>query len=227
MTASARVANTLLAALPRTQYRRIAPALQTVQLEFGAVLYEPGDPIAFVYFPNDALVSLLTVVDQRSALEVGMVGYEGLVGVALAMGVRVSPVRALVQGAGTALRLEAAAFRAELDRHQILERQTLMYIHALMFQIAQTAACNRFHLIEARLARWLLMTRDRVRSDEFHLTHEFLGHMLGVRRVGVTGAANGLKQRGLIGYARGDIAILDGPGLEMASCSCYATTHGP
>lgn len=215
------IANRLLATLPRAAYGRLVPNLEPVTLEFGEVLYEPGDPIRHVYFPNDSLVSLLTVVDRHLALEVGMVGREGMVGVAFALGIAASPVRAMVQGHGTALRMKAARFRSEFGQDAFLRRQVLLYTHALMAQVAQTAACNRFHVVEARLARWLLMTRDRVGSDQFHLTHEFLGHMLGVRRVGVTNAAHALKRQKLIDYSRGDIAIMNGRGLEAASCSCY------
>ena len=215
------IANTLLAGLPLAEYQRVLAHLESVELHFGEVLYEPGDPIRHVYFPNDSLVSLLSVVDHHLALEVGMVGHEGMVGIAFALGIGVSPVRAMVQGAGTAMRMKAAPFRKEFRQSLALQQEALLYTHALMAQIAQTAACNRFHVIEARLARWLLMTRDRVCADHFRLTHEFLGHMLGVRRVGVTKAAHALKQRQLIDYNRGNIAIINGVGLEAASCSCY------
>lgn len=220
------VSNKLLAALSRAEYQRVAGDLQLVSLEFGEVLYEQGDAIRFVYFPIDSLVSLLTVVDRHLALEVGMVGREGMVGVAFALGIGTSPFRAMVQGAGTALRMKAAPFRRELGANPQLRRKLDLYIHTLMAQIAQTAACNRFHVVEARLARWLLMTRDRVRSNEFRLTQEFLGHMLGVRRVGVTNAALALKKRKLIDYNRGSISIIDTRGLETAACSCYDKVRG-
>src|SRR5947207_651460 len=182
-------ANSVLAALPPGTYRALLSGLEPVTLAFGEVLYEPGEPIRDVYFPTGSLVSLLTLVEGRLALEVGLVGREGMVGVALALGIGVSPVRALVQGSGTALRMNAARFRRELRRSAPLQRELYRYTHSLMAQITQTAACNRFHRVPARLARWLLMTRDRVRSGQFYLTHEFLSHMLGVRRVGVTAAA--------------------------------------
>ena len=216
------VANSMLAALPRKQYRRLLGGLESVALTFGEVLYEPGERIRHVYFPNDSLVSLLTLVDNHLALEVGMVGREGMVGLPLAMGRDVSPVRALVQGAGTAMRMKSARFSEEIRKSPKLQGEINRYTGVLMAQITQTAACNRFHVVEARLARWLLMTRDRVGSDEFRLTHEFLGHMLGVRRVGVTNAARALQRRKLIAYARGRIRILDRRGLEGAACSCYA-----
>ena len=183
------VANSMLAALPRKQYQSLLSGLESVALRFGEVLYEPGERIKFVYFPGDSLVSLLTLVDGQSALEVGMVGREGMVGVPLSLGADVSPVRALVQGAGAAMRMKAARFSREIRKSPQLQQEVNRYTGVLMAQITQTAACNRFHVVEARLARWLLMTRDRLRSDEFPLTHEFLGHMLGVRRVGVTKAA--------------------------------------
>jgi len=216
------VANSVLAALPRRAFEGLQSGLETVTLEFGAVLYEPKQEIHHVYFPTDSLVSLLTVVDNHSALEVGMVGREGMVGMALTLGSSVSPVRALVQGAGTALQMTAARFRREFERGPLLRRGLYRYLNALMAQITQTAACNRFHNVEGRLARWLLMTSDRLRSDKFELTQEFLSHMLGVRRVGVTEAASALQRRGLIEYRRGHLHILDHPALEAASCACYA-----
>jgi CRP-like cAMP-binding protein len=213
--------NRILSALPRGDYQRLATKLEPVSLSFGEVLYEPGDPVRYVYFPGDSLVSLLTVIDGRLALEVGLIGREGMMGMAFSVGTGVSPVRALVQGAGAAMRMEAAAFRKELRLSASLQRELHLYSNALMVQFAQTAACNRFHVVAARLARRLLMTRDRLDSDQFRLTHEFLGHVLGVRRVGVTKAAHALKKRKLIDYSRGNIAILNGRGLEAAACSCY------
>ena len=215
------IPNSLLAALPRKTYLRLLPGLVPVELVFGEVLYEPGDPIRDVYFPDRSLVSLLTLVEGHLALEVGLVGREGMVGLPLALGIDVSSVRALVQGAGHALKMDAARFRAELHGSPPLQRELHRYIHAMMAQISQTAACNRFHVVEARLARWLLMTRDRVRSGEFRMTHEFLSHMLGVRRAGVTEAAAALQRQKLIEYGRGVIRILDDRGLEAACCNCY------
>ena len=214
-------ANSLLAALPHREYQHLLSYLEPVTLTFGEVLYEPGKPIRHVYFPTDCLVSLLTLVEGHLALEVGLVGREGMVGFPLALGVDVSPVRALVQGAGPALRMNAARFRTELRASPPLQHELHRYVHTMMAQISQTAACNRFHMVEARLARWLLMTRDRVCSGEFRMTHEFLSHMLGVRRVGVTEAATALQRRNLIEYRRGNIRILDDRGLEAACCSCY------
>ena len=159
--------NELLATLPRVVYGRMQAHLEPVTLTFGEVLYEPEEAIRHVYFPIDSLVSLLTVVDRHLALEVGMVGPEGMVGVAFALGMLASPVRALVQGAGAATRMKATRFRAVFKESEALRRQVLLYTHALMAQVAQTAACNRFHVVEARLARWLLMTRDRSAPTSF------------------------------------------------------------
>ena len=213
--------NRLLASLPRQSYRDLLRHLDPVTLVFGDVLYETGTRIREVYFPGKSVVSLLTVVDGHNALEVGLVGRDGMVGLPLALGVETSPVRALVQGGGGAMQMTAAHFRSALNASPPLQRSLGRYSHDLMAQITQTAACNRFHRVEARLARWLLMTRDRVGSGEFRLTHEFLSHMLGVRRVGVTEAASSLQRGGLINYARGNIRILNDAGLEAAACTCY------
>lgn len=217
----AAIANSLLAALPRKSYLRLLPGLVPIELGFGDVLYEPGKPIRDVYFPGQSLVSLLTLVEGHLALEVGLVGREGMVGVPLALGIDASPVRALVQGAGPAVRMNAVRFRREFSDSPPLQAALYRYVHTLMAQISQTAGCNRFHVVQARLARWLLMTRDRVRSGEFRMTHEFLSHMLGVRRVGVTEAASVLQGRQLIEYSRGNIRILDHRGLQKAACACY------
>ena len=215
------VANSLLAALPRIEYERLISGLEPVRLAYGEVLYQPGEPIRHAYFPLDCLVSLLAVVEGRTVLEVGLVGGDGMIGIPLALGIGVSPIRALVQESGTALRIEAARFGREFSRNPSLRRNLFRYTHSLMAQATQTAVCSRFHLLEARLARLLLMTRDRARSDDFRLTHEFLAQMLGVRRVGVTKAAGALQRRNLISYSRGGISILDRKGLEAASCRCY------
>jgi CRP-like cAMP-binding protein len=213
--------NRVLASIPPRQYQRLRAQLEPVNLTFGHVLYQPGKTIRHVYFPVNCLVSLLTVVDKRRSLEVGMVGNEGMAGMPFILSMGVSGVRALVQGAGYALRMASAPFRVEFGRNLSLQQALYRYTYALMAQISQTAACNRFHDAQARLARWLLMTRDRVGSDDFPLTHEFLAHMLGLRREGVTEAATTLKRRKLISYNRGNIRILDAKGLQAASCSCY------
>jgi CRP-like cAMP-binding protein len=217
----ARAANRVLANIPPREYKRLHAQLEPVELKFGEVLYEPGKAIKHVYFPVDCLISLLTAVDKRRTLEVGMVGNEGMAGMPFILGMGVSGVRAIVQGGGTALRMASGPFRVEFDRNQPLQDALYRYTYALMAQISQTAACNRFHDAEPRLCRWLLMTRDRVGADEFPLTHEFLAHMLGMRREGVTEAASALKRRKLITYTRGKIQILDVKGLRKSSCSCY------
>jgi CRP-like cAMP-binding protein len=214
--------NRVLASIPAKEYGRLRSQLEPVTLAFGQVLYEPGGTIKHVYFPLNSLISLLTAVDKRRTLEVGMVGNEGMAGMPFILGMGVSGVRALVQGGGDALRIASAPFRLEFGRNSALQQALYRYTYGLMAQISQTAACNRFHSAEARLARWLLMTRDRVESDEFPLTHEFLAHMLGVRREGVTEAATALKRRKLIDYRRGKIRILDPARLMIRSCSCYA-----
>jgi CRP-like cAMP-binding protein len=214
--------NAVLAALPAKVLLEIKPHLAPVKLPFGRVLYHSGKPMREVYFPARCLVSLLVVLEDELALEVALVGHEGVLGVPLALGARISPVRALVQGAGDALRMNAAQFLVMMGRHPLLQRAVFGYAGRLMGQIAQTAACNRFHLLEPRLARWLLMTRDRLGCEEFRMTQEFLSTMLGVRRVGVSDAASSFQRQHLIEYSRGHITILDHAGLEAAACSCYA-----
>jgi CRP-like cAMP-binding protein len=214
-------ANRLLAALPKKEYQRLLPELESVTLPFAEVLYEPGERIRHVYFPNDSIVSLLAEVAGRSTLEVGLIGNEGLAGISVFMGVDESPHRAIVRGEGTALRMRAAALRAQSEHLGALHRLLHRYTHSLLTQVSQSAACNRFHLVDARLARWLLMTHDRLRSDEFRVTQEFMSNMLGVRREGVNKAAGALQHGGLISYSRGHIHVLDLAGLEAVSCECY------
>jgi len=214
--------NRLLATLPKKEYERLLPGLKRVPLNFGEVLYEPGDAIKHIYFPNDSIVSLLSALSERSTLEVGMVGNEGMAGLPIFMGVNVSQTRALVQGAGSAMRMTSANARVEANRLGSLHRLLHRYSHSLLTQVSQSAACNRFHPVEARLARWLLMTADRLNAEGFRLTQEFMSSMLGVRREGVNKAAGALQADKLIRYSRGMIAILDRRGLEATACACYA-----
>jgi len=214
-------ANRLLASLPAGEYARLLRGLEPVQLVHGEVLHEPGQEMQHIYFPTGCLVSLLMVVDDHRSLEVALVGREGMIGARAVFGLTLSPVRALVQGTGAALRIKPARFLRQFRGNPSLQRALFGFADALMNQISQTAACNHFHLVQQRLARWLLMTRERMSSSQFHLTQEFLADMLGVRRVSVTTAANALQQQKLIRYKRGNITILDQRGLEAACCSCY------
>jgi CRP-like cAMP-binding protein len=213
--------NLLLAALPKDEYRRLLPNLKPFPLVFGEVIYEPGDLIRDVYFPTSGMISLLAAIDDRATLEVGIVGREGMVGLPPFMGVKTSGNRAVVQGAGAALKMKATAFRKECNLGGSLPRLLLRYSHSRLTQIGQGAACNLFHPINARLARWLLMTRDRMGNDEFQVTQEFLSNMLGVRREAVNKAASALQGKQLIKYSRGTLTTLDLEGLESVACNCY------
>jgi CRP-like cAMP-binding protein len=213
--------NRLLAALPKKEYQHLLTELEEVTLTFGDILFDPGNIIRHVYFPNDSIISLLSAVEDRAMLEVGIVGNDGMAGLSVFMGINKSRNRALVQGAGTAMRMKAAALRKEVSNGGALHNLLHLYTHSLLTQISQSAACNRFHLVNARLARWLLMTHDRVKGDEFYLTQEFISHMLGVRREQVTLAASTLQKQKLISYSRGQIKILNRTGLVAISCNCY------
>jgi CRP-like cAMP-binding protein len=192
-----------------------------VELVLAKVLYRIGEVISCVYFPTGSFISLATSINGGASLEVGLIGNEGMLGITLMLDVDALPFQALVQGAGPALRISAPSFLRELRQSPALQQALKHYLYVSMTQMAQTAACTRFHVVEARLARWLLMAQDRAHADTVHVTHVFLASMLGVRRVGITKAANRLQQHKLISYHRGEITILDRVGLEAASCGCY------
>ncbi len=213
--------NHLIESLPRKDRAQLLTACQPVELTLAQVLYERSKTAAYVYFPTDGFISLIAMVDGSPGVEVGMVGREGMLGAQLALGVTTTPLHAIVQGAGTALRMSGRAFAIELRGSPALQRVLNRYVYVLMAQLAESAACLRFHQIGPRLARWLLMSQDRAQSDTFHVTQEFLAYMLGVRRVGITAAAGDLQRTGLIGYTRGELTVLHRGGLEAAACSCY------
>ncbi|MTV40911.1 Crp/Fnr family transcriptional regulator [Duganella radicis] len=213
--------NRLLASLPDEDQRQLAEQCETVRVENGQVLTEPGQEMRHVYFPIDCLISLLGVTGGRMTLEVGSLGREGMLGASVVLGNGRAQVRAVVQRSGRVYRMAAEDFVTEFYRMESLQRLLHRYTDTLLAQAIQIAVCSRFHVLEARLARSLLITRDRLQSDKFHLTHEFLAHALGVRRVGVTKAASALQQQKLITYSRGNIEILDTAGLEAVSCHCY------
>jgi len=217
--------NHLIELLPRKDRLRLLAVCEPIQLVLAEVLCEPGQKTRFVYFPVEGFISLLAQGGHEQALEVGMVGREGMLGVQLSMGVATVPLHALVQGPGSAWRIGSRAFRGELARSAALQHCIDRYVYVLMLQLTASASCLRFHEIGPRLARWLLMSHDRAGCDTFRVTHEFLAYMLGVRRVGVTGAASALQRAKLIRYRRGELTILDRPGLEAASCSCYAANR--
>jgi len=213
--------NHLLDALPAAEYERLLPHLERVPMRLGEVLYESGGELRHVYFPSTCIVSLLYVMENGASAEIAVVGNEGLVGVALFMGGGTMPNRAVVQSAGHAYRLRGAFIKQEFDRYGVLLRLLLRYTQALITQMAQTAVCNRHHSVDQQLCRWLLMSLDRLSSDELVMTQELIANMLGVRREGVTEAAGKLHRAGLIDYRRGHIKVLDRPGLEARVCECY------
>lgn len=213
--------NRLLDQLPRLYRERFLAGCEVVDLTRGKILAVPGNILRHVFFPTESFISLTTRMGRTASLEVALVGNEGVLGTPLALGVGAEQLLAVVAGGGWAWRMSAGRFRRELAGSLSLRRTVQHYVAVRMEQLAQVVACTRFHVVEQRLARWLLMIADRTHSETFHMTHELLARALGVRRVGVTKAATALQERKLIRYSRGDIAILDRHGLEAASCGCY------
>jgi CRP-like cAMP-binding protein len=214
--------NHLLAVLPEAEWARLSPHLMLVDMPLGQVVYESGDRLDHVYFPTTSIVSLLYVMEDGASAEIAIVGNEGLIGIALFMGGETTPSRAVVQSAGRAFRLDARLLKEEFHRAGPMQRLLLRYTQALITQMAQTAVCNRHHSIDQQLCRWLLLSLDRLGSNELRMTQELIANMLGVRRPGVTEAAMKLQDAGLIRYSYGHIAVLDRPGLEKRVCECYA-----
>ncbi len=222
---SSQVVNRLLGTLSDAEYQRLVPHLEHVSLPLKQVLHKAGESIEYVYFPQGTMVSLISTLEEGSMVEVGLVGNEGVVGIPAALGDNITTTTAMVQLAGSSLRMEASLLKTEFGRGGSLQSLLLRYTQALYSLTSQNAACNRLHQLEERLARWLLLVCDRVESNELPLTHEFISKMLGVRRAGVTEAANRLQLAGLIRYNRGRITILNRQKLEAASCSCYGIVN--
>jgi CRP-like cAMP-binding protein len=214
--------NHLLAALPTAEWQRWQSQLELVDLRLGQVLYESGGKMSYVYFPIDAIVSLLTVLEDGDSAEIAVVGNEGIVGVSLFMGGETTPSRAVVQSAGKSVRLSAHVLKKEFSISPAVMHLLLRYTQALITQMTQTAACNRHHSLDEQLCRWLLLSLDRLHGTHLVMTQELIANMLGVRREGVTEAAGRLQRAGLISYTRGKINVLDRAGLEQRSCECYA-----
>ncbi|MEJ2088963.1 MAG: Crp/Fnr family transcriptional regulator [Gammaproteobacteria bacterium] len=213
--------NHLLDALPAAEYGRIASHLEPISMGLGDVIYEPDTKLRHVYFPTTSIVSLLYVLADGASAEIAIVGNEGIVGISLFMGGGTTPSRAVVQSAGHGYRLRADFLKAEFNLFGATTHLLLLYTQALITQMAQTAVCNRHHSIDQQLCRWLLLSLDRLPSNELSMTQELIANMLGVRREGVTEAAGALQKLGLIRYRRGKITVLDRPGLEARSCECY------
>ncbi|MBD1943506.1 Crp/Fnr family transcriptional regulator [Coleofasciculus sp. FACHB-712] len=223
---SPQAVNRLLAALPDAEYQRLIPHLDHVSLPFKQVLYDVGEPIEYVYFPQRAIISFLSTMADGSMVEVGLVGNDGVTGIPAALGDNIAATTATVQVPDSAMRMEASLLKSEFGRGGSLQSLLLRYMQAQHAFATQNAACNRLHYLEGRLARWLLLVCDRVESKELPMTHEFMSQMLGVRRAGVTEVANALQQAELIRYTRGKVTILNREELEAVSCECYQIIQG-
>lgn len=217
--------NLLIGRLPERERARLMAICEPVDLTFGEILCQPDRPYQSVYFPCGGFISLMTTVTGHPPLEMGLIGNEGMLGATLALGVDTAPLLGMVQGNGSAWRIDRRRFQRELDANKALRHAIDQYLYVLMAQLSQSAACTRFHEVEARLARWLLMTHDRAHADHFHLTHQFLADMLGVQRSAVTIAAGSLQKRNFIHYSRGAINVLSRSGLEATSCECYGAVN--
>jgi len=213
--------NHLIAALPTDEFIRLKPNLEPVSLLLGAVIYESGEQLEYIYFPTTAIVSLLYIMENGATAEIGMAGNDGLVGIALYMGGSTTPSRAVVQSAGNAFRMHSKALNEEFSQGGVFQKVLLRYTQSLMTQISQTAVCNRLHSVEQQLCRWLLINHDLLQSNKLIMTHDLIANMLGVRREGVSIAAGHLQEKGLIKYVRGTITMLDRGALERAACECY------
>ncbi|MFN6487340.1 MULTISPECIES: Crp/Fnr family transcriptional regulator [unclassified Nostoc] len=213
--------NKLLAALPSNDYERLLPHLKLVLLSTRQVIYEPGEPITYVYFPQNAVISIVTCMKDGSTVEVGIVSNEGMVGIPVILGGNTTTTKAFVQIGGAGMQMDADVFRSEFNQGGAIQNLLLRYVRAIYTELTQGCACNRLHTLEERLARWLLTVSDRLESEEFPLTQEFIAQMLGVRRSGVTVAASALSRAGMIRYQRGQINILNREDLEATSCECY------
>jgi CRP-like cAMP-binding protein len=215
------VGNKLLAVLPKEEYERLLPHLETVTLPVKRILYQLNEPIEYVYFPNSGVVSLVNIMEDGGVIEVATLGNEAMVGIPVLLGTDCMAAETFAQIPGDAMRMKVDVFKSKVTPGSPLYTLLLRYTQTLLNQISQSVACNRLHLVEERACRWLLQTHDRVDSDEFPLTQEFLSHMLGVRRASVSEVAATLQKAGLIRYHRGKIKVLDREGLEAASCECY------
>jgi len=220
---SAQATNGLLDSLPQIEGQLLLDNCEHIELRFNESLCQAGKPMQYVFFATGSIIALLTPIEDNgnSNLGIGLIGNEGMLGITLSLGIDTTPYHALVQGSGSALRIPTPLFLSILEHSPVLQHLLRRFLYKSISQLVQTAGCSHYHRIEPRLARWLLMTQDRAHSETFHLTHTFLANILGVRRVGITYAANSIKKRMYISYRRGDITILDQGGLEALSCSCY------